>query len=388
MQPLKGVKVLDLSRLLPGSFISLMLADYGADVVMVENPSGEPGRLRGPYINNISTRHLLLNRNKKSITLNLRNKKGQELLKRLVKTADVLVENFRPDFMDKNDIGYRSLAEVNPRLIYCSLTGYGHTGVDRNKPGHDINYLSETGVLGLTRIDGDKLNIPGVQVADINGSLNIIIGILLSLIVRNRTNKGQYVEVSMVDSLLTWLPTIIAQGMAGGKLPGPGEFMFAGQLACYNTYKTKDGRHMSIGAVEPKYWAELCKFLGCEEYIELQLDPSQQHTMMSRLENIISSNTMSEWVSKSKGRELCMTPVKTVEEALNDPRIAERKMVFHVEHPEAGDIIQLGYPIGLSDTPAKYRRGAPSLGEHNQEIYSSIGMSAIEIKMLQKDHAI
>ncbi|NPV27955.1 MAG: CoA transferase [Firmicutes bacterium] len=390
MLALEGIRVLDLTRLLPGSFTTLMLADYGAEVIMVEDPAGgEPGRNSPPFIQGLSARHLILQRNKKSITLNLRSKRGQELFQALVKTADVLVENFRPGVMDRFGLGYSRLKEANSQLIYCSITGYGQTGPDRDKPGHDINYISQAGILGLTASQGDSIPLPGVQIADLGGgSLMAVIGILLALIARDQTGEGQYIDISIADGIISWLPLVAAEYLTGGKAPGPGEHPYTGPLACYNTYRTKDNRYLALGALEPKFWSALCRRLGLEEFIPIQKDPNYQEKMKTCLQEKFSSRTLDEWMTEFAHEDVCLTPVWRIDEALSNPRVAERQMVFQVEHPVAGCVQQLGFPIKLSGTPAEYRQGAPLLGEHNEDIFKEIGLLPSDLEVLRKEGVI
>ncbi|MDD5171105.1 MAG: CoA transferase [Syntrophales bacterium] len=389
MQALEGIKVLDLTRLLPGSFTSLMLADYGAEVVMVEDPAGEGGRHIGPFIKGLSSRHLMLGRNKRSITLNLRKPQGQALLIELAGHADVLIENFRPGYMERLGLGYERLREINEKLIFCSLTGYGQTGPDRDRPGHDINYISRTGVLGLSAVNGGKISLPGVQIADLGGgSMMAVMGILLALAARINSGKGQYIDVAMADGITSWLPLATFEYLAGGSAPGPGEHIYTGSLACYNTYQTKDGRHLALGALEPKFWDAFCKWLGCEEFIPLQRDPAQQDRMKAALQEIFGTRTLAEWMQNISGRDICLTPVNTIDEALTDPRTAAREMVFEADHPVAGKIRQLGFPVKMSMTPAGYRRGAPLLGEHNAEVFATIGLESRDLEELRQEGVI
>lgn len=386
MQALEGINVLDLTRLLPGSYTSLMLADYGAEVIMVEEPAGEGGRHVGPFINGLSARHLMLNRNKKSITLNLRKTRGQELLIGLAKKADVLVENFRPGTLERLGLGYNRLKDVNPRLIFCSLTGYGQSGPDRDKPGHDINYISKTGILGLSASHGGSLTLPGVQIADLGGgSLMAVMGILLALAARSKTGQGQYIDVAMADGITSWLPLASYEYLAGGEAPRPGEFIYTGSLACYNTYQTKDKRHLALGALEPKFWGLFCKWIGYEEFIPIQRDPSQQARMKDSLQERFSTRTLAEWVSDAGDREMCLTPVNTLDEALGDPQVKAREMIVEVDHPVSGKVRQLGFPVKMSRTPAKYRKGAPLLGEHNGEVLGALGLNPADLETLRRD---
>ena len=389
MPALEGIKILDLTRLLPGSFTSLLLADYGAEVIMVEDTTGEGGRHIGPFVEGLSYRHLMLNRNKKSITLNLRTPRGRELLAELIKNADVLIENFRPGYMDKLNLGYQRLQEINSQLIFCSLTGYGQTGPDRDRPGHDINYISKTGVLGLSAVHEGKISLPGVQMADIGGgSMMAVMGILLALAARGKTGKGQYIDVAMADGITSWLPLAAFNYLAAGKAPGPGEHIYAGSLACYNIYQTKDGRHLALGALEPKFWDAFCRWIGCEEFIPLQRDPDQQNTMKGTLQDKFGARTLGQWIKDISDRDICLTPVQTIDEAFRDPQTAAREMLFEADHPAAGRIKQLGFPVKMSLTPAKYLRGAPLLGEHNQEIFALIGLQPDDLEALHKEGVV
>src|SRR6185436_18722250 len=278
MRPLDGIKVLDLTRLLPGAVATMMLGDFGADVLKIEEPgTGDPARHSRAGIKQPGAYFLVTNRNKRSLTLNLKTAAGQEIFLKLAQQADVVIESFRPGVMERLGVGYEILQQHNPRLIYCAITGYGQEGPYRTKPGHDVNYISTAGVLSVIGAkDGPPL-IPGVQLADLaGGSLHAVIGVLLALQARERTGAGQMVDVSMMDGVLSLLYVPFASYLANGAAPLRGNEGLSGKYACYQLYETKDGRYLSLGALEPKFWEHACRVLGREDFIARQFNNDAQ----------------------------------------------------------------------------------------------------------------
>lgn len=388
--PLDSIRVLDLTRLLPGPFCTWLLADFGADVIKVEDPSlGDYARWSEPKQGDMGAMFHALNRNKKSLSLNLKTEKGREIFRQLVKEADVLVESFRPGVMDRLGVGYESLKEINPRLIYCAITGYGQDGPYAHLPGHDINYLSYAGMLDLQGVRGGPPFVPAVQVADIGGgALMAGMGILMALLARDRTGKGQFVDISMMDGVISWMP-VLSDFLATGRLPRRGEMVLSGGKACYGVYETADGRYLSVGALEPKFWEVFCQEIGKPEFISrLNAPLDEQDRMKESIAAVMKTKTLAEWMDIFRDKDTCVAPVLNLEEAVQNPQVKHRQMVMEVQHPSLGMIRQVGFPIKLSETPAQYRHSAPKLGEHNEEILTQLGYSAADIEQLRKERVI
>ncbi|NYE04078.1 crotonobetainyl-CoA:carnitine CoA-transferase CaiB-like acyl-CoA transferase [Bacillus niacini] len=377
MLPLEGIRVLDLTRLLPGPYCSLLLADYGADVIKVEDPkSGDYARWYEPRVNDHqSAMFISLNRNKRSITLDLKAEKDKDAFISLVKTADVLIESFRPGVMERLGLGYEQLKVHNPKLIFCAITGYGQTGPYAKEAGHDLNFLSYSGLLHLQGAPNEKPLIPSVQIGDIGGgALMAAVGILLAIINAKNTNTGQFVDISMLDGALSWMHTILPNYWTSGEMPNRGELTLNGGKACYEIYRTKDDRFISVGALEYKFWENFCKVIGKEELIDQLEEPlEQQRIMKQEVQTAIQQKTLTEWLELFEGIDACVSPVLTPEELADHPQIKHRQMIENITHPEMGVIKQIGNPIKLSNSTVTTRRHAPGLGEHTNEILKELG---------------
>lgn len=377
MLPLEGIRVLDLTRLLPGPYCSLLLADYGADVIKVEDPkSGDYARWYEPRVNDDqSAMFISLNRNKRSIALDLKFEKDKEAFISLIKTADVLIESFRPGVMDRLGLGYEELKVHNPKLIYCAITGYGQSGPYAKEAGHDLNFLSYSGLLHLQGAPNEKPLIPSVQIGDIGGgALMAAVGILLAIIEAKKTNTGQFVDISMLDGALSWMHTILPNYWTSGEMPNRGELTLNGGKACYEIYRTKDNRFISVGALEYKFWKNFCKVIGKEELIDQLEEPlEQQRIMKQEVQAVIQQKTLTEWLELFEGIDACVSPVLTPEELADHPQIKHRQMIEDISHPEVGVIKQIGNPIKLSNSTVTTRRHAPGLGEHTNEILKELG---------------
>jgi crotonobetainyl-CoA:carnitine CoA-transferase CaiB-like acyl-CoA transferase len=388
---LSGMRVLDLSRLLPGPYCSMMLGDLGADVIKIE----EPGR--GDYIRNVSPRlkqdsasFLAVNRNKKSVTLNLKSRRGRNIFLDLVKGADVVIEGFRPGVMNKLKIGFKNLEKANSRIIVCSISGYGQDGPYVNRAGHDVNYLSIAGVMGFTGTKEGRPIIPGVQIADIGGGAMLAAYcILAASIGREKTDKGQYIDISMMDGVIAWLPLYAGKYFVDGKNPKPSFERVTGQFACYNVYKTKDSRYMSLGALEPRFWSAFCKAIGRDDFIPIQFTPDKKaEKLISELEKIFLERTREGWVELLKDTDCCCEPVNNFDETFSHPQVVARNMLHEMKHPVEGTIRQINFPGKFSDTPAQMRLAPPTLGQHTKEILTELGISAEEIANLAKEKVI
>ncbi|MCQ6279541.1 CaiB/BaiF CoA-transferase family protein [Bacillus sp. EB600] len=371
--PLHNIRVLDLSRLLPGPYCTMFLADFGAEVIKIEEPNtGDYARLEEPKLGTDSAIFSSLNRNKKSVTLNLKSEKDKEIFLELVKTADVVVESFRPGVMERLGLDYETLKTLNSKIIYCAITGYGQTGPYANLPGHDLNYISYAGLLNLQGERHRKPFPPAVQIADIGGgSLMAVIGILLAIQARNSTGKGQFVDISMLDGAVSWLQTTLPNYLANNHPPVRGELPLSGEKACYEVYETLDQRYLSVGALELKFWTEFCKGIEREDLIEfLDAPQSKQDDMKNQIGMIIKRKTLEEWIGIYTNLEACVSPVLAFEELINNPQITDRQMIREVPGINGK---QLGIPIKLSDTPGSIYSNAPLLGEHNKEIFDELG---------------
>jgi crotonobetainyl-CoA:carnitine CoA-transferase CaiB-like acyl-CoA transferase len=375
--PLEGIRVLDLTRLLPGPYCSLLLADYGADVIKVEDPkSGDYARWYEPKVNDDqSAMFISLNRNKRSITLDLKDEKDKEAFVSLIKTADVLIESFRPGVMDRLGLGFEELKVHNPKLIFCAITGYGQSGPYAKEAGHDLNFLSYSGLLHLQGAPNEKPLIPSVQIGDIGGgALMAAVGILLAIIDAKKSNRGQFVDISMLDGALSWMHTILPNYWTTGEMPNRGELTLNGGKACYEIYRTKDNRYLSVGALEYKFWKKFCKVIGKEELIEQLDEPlEQQRLMKQEVQAAIHQKPLAEWLELFEGIDACVSPVLTPEELADHPQIKHRQMIEEITHPEVGVIKQIGNPIKLSNSTVSTRRHAPILGEHTKEILKELG---------------
>ncbi len=393
--PLEGLKVLDLSRLLPGGFCSLMLADFGADVVKVEDTGmGDYIRWSPPYYEGAQASaggalFLALNRGKRSIRVDLKSEPGKQVLLRLARDADVLLESFRPGVLDRLGVGYERLREHNPGLVYCAITGYGQDGPARERSGHDMNYLGLNGILGLTgEADGDPVQAAG-QIADIGGgALMAVIGILVALRERERSGEGQLVDCSMFDGALSWLALVAAEGLASGRVPGRGELPLAGALTCYRPYKCADG-YVTLGALEPKFWKAWCDGVGREDLVAHAFDPpgSDAHQAVTA---IFAQRTREQWRAFASQHDCCLEPVLALDEVLASELVQAREMVVGLGQPGVGRPVNLlGVPIKLSRTPGDPARApGPALGEHTSELLAAAGFSEREIADLHGSGAV
>jgi crotonobetainyl-CoA:carnitine CoA-transferase CaiB-like acyl-CoA transferase len=370
---LAGLRVLDLTRLLPGPFCTLMLADLGADVIKIEEPGGDPARYYPPLQGDTGSLFLLVNRNKRSLTLDLKTDEGRQRMLQLVERSDVLVESFRPGVMDRLGLSYAVLAERNPRLIYASLSGFGQAGPYRDRPAHDLNYLALAGVLGYNVDAAGHPFPPAVQVADLGAGTFGAVAILAAVIARQQTGQGQAVDVSLYGSAVAWLPTLIASLFATGTAVPPGEPMLAGGLAQYDVYATADGRYVTLGALEPKFLANFLNAVGQPELIALAATAQGRHRLREALRGLFATRTLAEWTAALAGVETCFAPVNTLAEAVDDPQAQALGMFTSVEHPRLGSLPQLAPPFAFSATPAAIRRPPPDLGEHNAEILAELG---------------
>lgn len=360
-------------------------------MLKIEDPKGgDYMRWIPPYVKNESAFFMSVNRNKKSMKLNLKHNRGKEIFKKLAATADVLVESFRPGVMEKLGAGYPVLKDINPRLVYCAITGYGQNGPYKDKAGHDLNYISFAGVLGLTGKKGGPPVMPAVQVGDIGGgALMAAAGILTALMARDKTGKGQFVDISMTDGALAWLSHLLAPALVSGAVPRVGEDTLSGGIPSYQIYETKDGKYMSLAALEPKFWQAFCDTVQRPDLLpEGLVTGERRDKIVDELQRVFKTKTRSEWMDVFAGKDVCCEPVYSPDEVLQDPHHTARKMFVDVEHPTEGIVRQIGMPIKLSETPGQVILPPPKFGEHTEEVLKSIGYSQEEITALQKEGVI
>jgi len=371
--PLQGLKVLDLSRLLPGPYATLVLADLGAQVDKLEEPgSGDYTRHSPPMKGDTSALFLGLNRNKRSIALDLKSADGVKTLKALVKHYDVLVESFRPGVLDRLGCGYAALSEENPRLIFCSISGYGATGPDRLKAGHDLNYIARSGALAYGGEENGAPAMPGVQMADIGGgSLFALVGILAALHERHTTGKGRFVDVSMTDGSMAFLHMHLAARLLMGGEGAPlqrGVEGLNGGFACYGLYRTQDDRWLAVGSLEPKFFQGVCAAIGRPELLEgAYAIGDEARRTRAELEKVFASKPLADWVATFGKLDLCVEPVLEGDEVLNDPQLQARGLFA-----KEGDVVWLRTPLRFGDVPI---RQPPSIGQHTQEILREAGLA-------------
>ena len=381
--PLAGVRILDLTRLLPGGYCTLLLADLGADVVKVEEPGrGDYIRWSPPLVGGVSAAHRALNRGKRSITLNLKAPEGPAVVRRLVRGADALVESFRPGVMDRLGVGFAALARENPALAYVAITGYGQDGPYRDRPGHDLNYIGYGGALSMTGPpDGGPPVPPGVQVGDLGGGGMLgAIGLLAALVEARTTGRGRFVDVSMLDGVVSWLSIHAGSFLATGVEPAPGVAPLGQSLACYRVYRAGDGRHLTVGALEPKFWEALCSALDLPELVARQYDgPEGQREMAARLQAVFGTRDRDAWLAALDGLEACVGPVNSVGEAFDDPQVRHRAMLAEVD----GEPLGPGPAVKVSGAGPRRLTGPPGLGEHTDAVLLAAGFSAPEVAELR-----
>jgi alpha-methylacyl-CoA racemase len=387
---LDDVRVLDLTRLLPGGFCSLLLSDFGADVVKVEDTGmGDYVRWAPPYYgtdeqHELGTRsalYLALNRGKRSIRLDLKSEGGREAFLRLAREFDVVLESFRPGVLDRLGVGYERLRAENPRLVYCAITGYGQTGPNTGRAGHDTNYLALNGVLGLTgAAEGPPVQSAG-QVADLGGgALMAAFGVMAALRERERSGEGQFVDVSMTDGSLAWLCMAAAGYLCSGEVPRRGRESLNGGIACYLPYEAADG-WVSCGALEPKFWKAFCDGVDRPDLLEHQFAAPGSEGWR-RVAEVFRSRSREEWRRFNDEHDCCLEPVLDLDEALASELVRAREMVVELDQPELGPVRLLGVPVKLSRTPGEPDRPAPALGEHTREVLAEAGIGEETIASL------
>jgi len=359
--PLSGIRVLDLTRLLPGAFATLMLAELGAEVIKVEDPQGgDPMRRLPPLVNGRGIYDLLLNRGKKSVALDLRQPEGRAAFDHLASNSDVVIESFRPATARRLAVSADTVRTRHPRVVHCSITGYGQTGPYSELPGHDLNYVSVSGFLAADRPNPSEL--PRMFIADIGGgAMSAVIGILAALVGRGRTGEGQTIDVSMHDAAVYWLMVPAARELVDGGATAAGELPTFGRHASYNVYRTKDGERLALGALELKFWTAFCEAVGRPDLSSRHAtDTDDQAALIETMKELFASRTRDEWLALFQGHDVCLTPVNSPAAGLVDPHITARNVV------RQGPGLRFIRPPFVSLTPAL--GPAPEVGEHTSEI--------------------
>ena len=377
-RPLAGVRVLDLTRLLPGPFASMVLADLGAEVDKVEDVGpGDYLRHMPPSVGGTSATFLALNRGKRSLCLDLKSPAGRDAFRRLLPRYDILFEQFRPGVLERLGLGHEALRAAHPRLIVCALTGYGQTGPLAQRAGHDLNYLARGGVLGSTGPVAGPPQVPGFQLADVSGALYAIIGMLTALRQRDATGEGSVVDISMMESAMGFAVATLAPALAGAPVSRGAEALTGG-LALYRTYTTKDAKAVALGALEPKFAAALCSALGLPFDMSTLLPGPHQADLEAHLAARFAERTRDEWEAFAAEHEVCLEPVLLPEELLADAHVAARRMLLEVDSP-GGPLRQLRTPV----TPLDASPGpAPRQGEHTRAILREAGLDEGSIDAL------
>jgi alpha-methylacyl-CoA racemase len=379
-EPLDGIRVLDLTRLLPGPVCSLYLADFGADVIKIEDTdAGDYSRGIGGNAKTVGAFYRLINRNKRSLALNLKDSRGRDAFLALARTADVVVEGFRPGVMASLRLDYPIVAEANPRIAYCSLSGYGQDGPRSHAAGHDINYLGYAGVLDQTGTRGGPPALSNLQIADLlGGAATAAIGILVALVGALRTGRGRYVDVAMADASFAHQILALCALEENGRLQARGDDLLTGGVPCYGLYATRDSRYLAVGALEEKFWRALCEALGRSDLIANQFarDADGERTR-DALSNIFATASLAEWIARLTGIDCCVTPVLTLEEALADPQFVARAMVV-----ASGGLRQFAPPFKLSDHAFGISRHPPAQGADSVAVLREGGLADTTIDEL------
>jgi crotonobetainyl-CoA:carnitine CoA-transferase CaiB-like acyl-CoA transferase len=396
MEALEGLKVLDLTRHAPGPYCTMMLGDLGADITKVEEIGIPDGRraeqMKGMNIIPLPAEFASpdspfnpANRNKKSIQINLKSEAGQRIFYQLAEKTDVVVEGFRPGVTKRLGIDYPTLKDLNQRLIYCAITGYGQDGPYSNLPGHDINYIANAGALNAINLPRE-LRTPGNLIADMAaGGLQAAIGILTALIAREKTGKGQFVDISMTDGAVNMLCLYLSRYFQNNNLPETEERVSCGAVHYYNCYETGDSKYISIACSEPWFFANLCRALGCEEFIPHQTDLEKAGEIKSYFELEFLKRTRDEWFEILSKADVPVNRVNTLDELTEDPQIKHRRMIVEVDSADKEKIRQVGISIKLSDTPGRIRNTGSSPGENTSEILSELGYSKETIQQLIRE---
>ena len=376
---LMGIKVVDLSRMLPGPYCSMILADHGARVIAVEDKRLQADGMFPSQVN----------RNKQHMTLNLKTDRGKAIFHRLIADTDVLIEGFRPGVTQRLGVDYDTIGKIKPDIIYCSITGYGQTGPLRDRAGHDVNYIAEAGVLDLIGETDRSPVIPGVQIADIaGGALNAAVGILMALYHREQTGLGQFIDISMTDGAAALLSLPMFFRNTTGTPFRRGDAILSHRYACYNVYKTADGRFLSIGALENRFWENLCRFLKMPGYGPLQYDDSRRREIIEAFGAAFEQKTLAQWEKALAPLDVCWAPVKTMEELASNPHFKDRQMAVDIPDKDGNKVTGPGISIKLERTPGSIRTPPPAFGQDTTDILKELGYTDNDLKTLVENNIV
>jgi crotonobetainyl-CoA:carnitine CoA-transferase CaiB-like acyl-CoA transferase len=388
MLPFDGLVVLDFTRGYPGSHTTMVLGDFGAEVIRVDPPAIAAPGVDHRKVAAFQTVH----RNKKSIIINLKSGDGKAVLRKLIEKADVLLEGFRPGVMARLGAGYEDVRKINPRLIYCSLSGFGQDGPYVARPAHDMNYISLAGALSLIGERNGPPYLPSNLVADFGGAaMHGLAGVLISLLARERTGEGQYVDIAYMDSVISLMSQETPGFFLTGQVPRRGETRLTGSTPWTNVYRCKDGEYVTLACLEPHFWDNLCKLLDREDMIKYQREPyprEELDVITGQLADIFLTKTRYEWADFFEGQDVCFGPVNYLNETFQNPQVLHRKMVVEIDDPEIGKVKQIGQAIKLSETPAKIRSLGTPNGADSAEVLRDLGYGDAEAKALLESGAV
>lgn len=389
--PLSGLKILDFSVLLPGPFATQMMADMGAQVLRIESPTrSDMMREISPRAGSSSAAHATVNRNKRSLTLDLKKPESLPLVHQLLEEYDIVVEQFRPGVMDRLGLGYEAMAKVNPRVIYCSITGYGQTGPLSLRGGHDINYLSLSGLASFSGRKDTGPVLSGTQIADVaGGSLHAAMAIMAAVIQRQSTDQGQHIDISMSDAALSLTTMFGAGALASGEAPGLStEFLNGGTF--YDYYRTADGRYLSVGGLEPQFFTAFFQAIGKPEWSARMADQSQegQAALKADIQSVLEQQSFAHWTEVFAAIDACVEPVLDLNEVSQSPHFNERGMFVDVPLGNGQTIRQIGCPVKFSKAPARYDFAGAALGQHSEEVLKELGLSDERINALREQGVI
>ena len=389
--PLQGIRILDLTRLYPGPLGTMMLADMGADVIKIEDMNApDYMRFYPPYIESESAGFIAVNRSKRSLALNLKSQKGIGIFLDLLKTADIVIEQFRPGVLDELGIGYEAAKTVKPDIIYVSITGYGQDGPYANVAAHDINFIGFAGILAATGTASSGPVLPAPQLGDVAGGAYMsIIACLSALWSRGRSGRGQQVDVSMLDGVLPLMTLQMAHYQATKTAMVPGDPPLSGGLACYGAYACACGRYIALGLLEAKFWKIFCDMAGHPEWIEKHLVMGEEaESLREEIAALFKTKTRDEWIAQAKNLDVCLTPVLDLMDVENDPQLQARRMIYEETHPVCGRIKGIGVPLKFSDTHACPSGPSPALGEDTKSLLQEIGYTKEKIEALRREGII
>lgn len=378
--PLEGIRILDLGTMTPGKYCTHLLSDLGADVIRVERHFAVSTK--------IDDEDLILNRNKRSIALNLRTEEARQVFYKLARTADVILESNRPGVTQRMGVDYETIKEMNPRIIYCSLSGFGQDGPYARLPAFDMVFMAIGGLLGLMAEKDRPPRAPGIWVSDAGSGLLTAIGILTAIVARYKTGQGQYIDMAMLDGVLSILTTISGFLRPSGK-PAQEQYIGGWVVPGYNVYETQDKKYLALGIFRPQSWQALCQLLGREDLVDHQWATGEKHAeILSFLQETFRTRTRDEWCRTLRELDVEIGPVNSLPEVYADPQVLHREMVVEVDHPTAGKMSQVGIPIKFSETPGKLRNPAPSIGQDTESILKELEYDEKGIQALRDAQAI